>query len=424
MMTTLGNLRGVPRAGLPEDLFADALSLLIHLAGQSSSSDDADGLLRMAEVLVSELRGRGLTAEIRFEPDEQHVLLPVVNACNPGREARQVAPESRPRLLLVGHFDTVLPAATPHLDKDRLVAVGAIDMKGGIVAFLKALDLVARRGRQLPDLDLVLVPDEEVGGAISRRAVASAGAGAKALWVLEPGEPTPSGETVVTGRRGMFHWRLAVSGRAVHSGISFWQGRSALVAAAEWMQRAAALSRPDGGPTVNVARAVAGERDFVDNLGSAVGTLGTGHLLNVVPDRALAEGEARFLRAGEDERIAHDLAALAREIALRHEVAIEFTRQASIAPVDPAALPRAPADLAIRLAAEAGWVLEREEDRGGISFPNFLAEPGRIPVLDGLGPVGGGMHTRHEYIELESLARRIRLLADLLQAETELAVPA
>ena len=29
------------------------------------------------------------------------------------------------------------------------------------------------------------------------------------------------------------------------------------------------------------------------------------------------------------------------------------------------------------------------------------------------------MHTREEYVELASLARRIRLLADLLQAEAE-----
>ncbi len=66
------------------------------------------------------------------------------------------------------------------------------------------------------------------------------------------------------------------------------------------------------------------------------------------------------------------------------------------------------------LAAAAGWRLEIEEERGGISFPNFLPDPDRIPVLDGLGPIGGGMHTREEYVELRSLGRRIVLLADLL----------
>jgi acetylornithine deacetylase/succinyl-diaminopimelate desuccinylase-like protein len=39
-----------------------------------------------------------------------------------------------------------------------------------------------------------------------------------------------------------------------------------------------------------------------------------------------------------------------------------------------------------------------------------------MPVLDGLGPVGDGMHTRDEFVSLPSLARRILLLADLLRA--------
>ena len=68
------------------------------------------------------------------------------------------------------------------------------------------------------------------------------------------------------------------------------------------------------------------------------------------------------------------------------------------------------------VAAARGWRLEVERERGGISFPNFLADPGGFPVLDGLGPVGGGMHTREEHVELESLARRIVLLADLLSS--------
>jgi len=419
-MTTRQELQGGERANLPEDLYQDALALLSRLTGENSASADPPALYRMAEILAGELRARGLAVEIRLEPDEHGVLLPVVDACNPPGDAPRGTEDGAFPLLLIGHFDTVLPASTPHLEGNRLVASGAIDMKGGIVVFLKALDLVARRGRHLPELRLVLVPDEEVGGAISRRAVATGGARAKALWVLEPGERTATGETVVTGRRGMFHWRLGVDGRSAHSGIGFWQGRSAVVAAAAWVERAAALSRPQGGVTVNIARLVAGERTFVDHLESAAALLGTARLLNVVPDRAVAEGEARFLRSGEDDRLGQDLAALAREIADRHEVAIAFTREASIPPVDPGSLPRAQADQAVDLAARAGWVLSCEADRGGISFPNFLAEPGRIPVLDGLGPAGGGMHTRAEYVDLDSLARRIRLLADLLQAEADL----
>ena len=68
------------------------------------------------------------------------------------------------------------------------------------------------------------------------------------------------------------------------------------------------------------------------------------------------------------------------------------------------------------IGGRAGWRLEIEDDRGGISFSNFLPDPSAIPILDGLGPVGGGMHTREEFMELESLDRRIALLADLLAA--------
>jgi glutamate carboxypeptidase len=85
-----------------------------------------------------------------------------------------------------------------------------------------------------------------------------------------------------------------------------------------------------------------------------------------------------------------------------------------IPPVDPDSPHSALSRRAVALAADRGWSLEVETDRGGISFPNFLPDPSRIPILDGLGPVGGGMHTREEFVDLRSLRRRIVLLADLL----------
>jgi glutamate carboxypeptidase len=68
----------------------------------------------------------------------------------------------------------------------------------------------------------------------------------------------------------------------------------------------------------------------------------------------------------------------------------------------------------VELAARNGLELEVERDRGGISFPNFLASPESVPVVDGLGPTGDGMHLRSEHLNLDSLGRRVVLLADLL----------
>jgi len=394
---------------LPEPIFTRTLDLLRELTATSSPSGDPAGLRRMAERLAAALQERGLATEIRDEASAEMngALLPVLLARGPDT--------SGGHLLLIGHLDTVLTAAPPRLEGERLVATGAIDMKGGLAALAGALDLLRHRGEAPPpDLLLVAVPDEEVGGELSHAAVRRWGEGARALWVLEPGEPAGDAETIVAGRRGMFQWRLEARGQAAHSGLHYWDGHSALTAAARWTVEAEALSQRDGGPTVNVGRLVAGDASFVDDLAGSAALLGTERQLNVVPDRAVAEGEARFLRAAELDEIARRLEALARDVAVATGTSLAFGLGQSIPPVDPHGPHTAWTRRAVELAASRGWRLEIETERGGISFPNFLGDPGRIPVLDGLGPVGGGMHTREEFVDLRSLRRRIVLLADLL----------
>lgn len=396
---------------LPEPLFRRAVELLQELTAISSPSGDPPGIRRMAERLGQALSEHGLSTEIH-EEDGGRGPLPVLYA--------RGTDLSRGHLLLIGHLDTVLPAAIPQQEGGRLVATGAIDMKGGLATLMGALDLLRLRGVRPPsDLLLVVVPDEEVGGGLSHAAVRRWGSSARALWVLEPGEPglVAGTETMVAGRRGMFQWRLRVQGRSAHSGLHFWQGQSALVAAARWCTGAAALSRPNGGPTINTGRLVAGDSGFVQNLAANAALVGTEQQLNVVPDLAIAEGEARFLRLAEQDEVAASLRGLAAEIATATGTQISFERGDTIPPVDPHGPGRPWAARAAAMAAARGWTLEVEEERGGISFPNFLPNPGQIPVLDGLGPVGGGMHTREEFVDLLSFERRIVLLADLLEAD-------
>jgi glutamate carboxypeptidase len=312
-------------------------------------------------------------------------------------------------------MDTVLDAAPPRIEGGRLIATGALDMKGGLAMFVGALDLLAHRGQQAPaDLMLVAVPDEEVGGAIAERAVRRWAADARALLVIEPGEARNGGETLVAGRRGLAEWRLDVTGRASHSGLAYWQGRSALAAAADWSAQAQRMSEPGPGPTVNVARLVAGDTDFVNGLAAHFALLGTSRRRNVISERALAEGEVRFLSRADGERIVDRLERLTETLAEHYDVKMMFARGISVPPVDPHG-PGAPiVERVVGLAAARGWQLEVEEDRGGISFPNYVPDPSKVPIVDGLGPVGDGMHTREEYLDLASFERRIVLLADLL----------
>jgi len=397
------------RDPLPVDILAASRLLLVDLCTISSESGNAAGLRLVAARLTPELERHGLSVEVAEERDAHGAMQPVLLARGPAA--------ADTHLLLVGHMDTVLPAIPPKADGDRLLATGALDMKGGLAMLVGALDLLAASGRKPPaDLLLVAVPDEESEGAISTSAMRRYSENARLVLVLEPGRACTGGETLVTGRRGLTEWKLEADGKAAHSGLAYWDGRSALAAVADFAARAQKLSVRGPGLTVNVARLVGGDAGFVNGLGANAGLLGTSRQLNVVSDRAVAEGEFRYLTAAEGVAAGDELAALAGRVASEHGVTMRFATGATVPPVSPHGPGADLARRAVALGKARGFHLELEEDRGGISFPNFLADPGRIPVVDGLGPVGDGMHTREEWLDLDSLERRSILLADLLAA--------
>jgi glutamate carboxypeptidase len=395
---------------LPAAVAASARSLLDSFTALSSPSGDLEGVRRFAGALAEEFARRALPAVVETRQGKPLLLAGRRDGARP--------------LLLLSHLDTVLAAASPEWRGERLHATGSIDTKAGLVALLSALDLLAAAGESpAPDLLLAAVPDEEISGPVSHAVTRELGAIARAIWVLEPGEPRGEGadgtraETIVAGRRGMVGFRLRVVGRSAHSGLHYWQGRSALDAAARFAVGARALSTQGVGATVNPARMVSGDRSFVEALADKAAMLGTGQQTNVIPDSARVDGEARFLTPPEAASLRLRLQQLVAETATATgtEMVLEFDD--GVPPVDPMGPQRPWCERAVSLAAARGWRLEIEDDRGGISFPNFLADPGRVPVLDGLAPVGGGMHTREEFLDWRSFERRTWLLFDLLRAD-------
>ncbi len=399
----------------PPEIFSAALQLLEELTAISSPSGDNSGLQAAAECLGGAYRRFGFEIEIRPQPDDEEILRPVLYARGPAA--------GDDYLLIVGHLDTVLPASSPAIRGDRLFATGATDMKGGLVALAGALELLSSTDDlgAAADLLIAVTPDEEVGGRLTREIVEILGRSARGLWVLEPGRTESDGgadsiETMVIGRRGMFQWQLDVEGQAAHAGNGYWQGRSALNAAADWCLRARALAAPGPGPTVNAGRLVAGDSGFVDDLAAGAALVGTARQLNVVPDLARSEGEARFREAEEGEALRREMQRLAIHVGEEHEVKTEFRSSDLVRPAAVSEASRRWAQAAMAAAEGHGWRLRVEDDRPGISFPNFLPAGVEVPAIDGLGPVGGGMHTRDEHVELRSFDRRIALLADLLRA--------
>ena len=92
-----------------------------------------------------------------------------------------------PRVLLVGHLDTVWPRGTLarwpfRVDDGRATGPGAFDMKAGIVQLFHALAAL----EDFDGVSVVLSSDEETGSATSRQAIEAAALGCSAALVLEP----------------------------------------------------------------------------------------------------------------------------------------------------------------------------------------------------------------------------------------------
>jgi glutamate carboxypeptidase len=293
-----------------------------------------------------------------------------------------------PRVLLLGHFDTVWPRGTLarwpfSITGSRATGPGCFDMKAGLVQIFHAL-------AGLDDLDgvaVLLTSDEEVGSPSSRELIESTARGVSAVLVTEPS----ADGALKTSRKGLARYELQVTGRAAHSGLNPERGVNAGVELAHQVLAVAALGAPDRGTTVTPTASSAGTTS------------------NTVPGSARLAIDVRAFDASElarvDEAI-HALRPVLPEASLTvHEGPRRgpLQRSASFGLFQQAAA----------IAAELGMPPLREAAVGGGSDGNLTAAIG-IPTLDGLGAVGGNAHAEGEWLDLSALPVRTELLRRLV----------
>ena len=297
-------------------------------------------------------------------------------------------------LVLLAHSDTVWPLGTlarlPFRAEDgRAYGPGVYDMKAGLVTAVEALRLARAPGAPAHRAVRVLVTaDEEVGSVSAGSAIAAAAQGAAAALVLEPCLP---GGGVKVWRKGIGRFQLHVQGRAAHAGTQPSPGVSAVQELAHQVIALHALADIETGVSLNV------------------GVVRGGTAENVIPERAEALIDVRIARTEQMAPLEAQLRGLApvhREARLRVEGA--WTRP----PLEATAGSEALYAAAARHAQALGFHLLKGGSGGG-SDGNLIAAHG-VPVLDGLGPDGGGAHAETEHLLLDSLPQRAALVARLL----------
>ena len=308
-----------------------------------------------------------------------------------GRPAWRWGPD-QPRVLLLGHLDTVWPLGSlgrlPFTnDGERLRGPGVFDMKAGIVQGWAALALAGVSEQS--DVGMLLTTDEEIGSHASRALIRSATARADAVLVLEPSLDG----ALKTARKGTSWYAVDLTGRAAHAGLDPDRGINALLAASELAVTATAWADPEAGTTVTPT------------------ILRAGTTANTVPAQAHLMLDVRAWTAEEQVRVDRAVRGWQAE-GVPVSVAIDGG-------IDrPAMEESASADLFILAQGQAAVIgLDTLHGRsvGGASDGNLTAADGKA-TLDGLGAVGDGAHADHEWVSIPALAERSALVAAILQS--------
>ncbi len=291
-----------------------------------------------------------------------------------------------PKVLILGHHDTVFPMGTlaeRPFDVTDGVATGpgVFDMLGGIVQALHGLALV----EDTSGVELLFSADEEVGSHQSRELIEDRARACGNVLVLEP---SADGGGLKTGRKGCGTFEVVIEGRAAHAGLEPENGINALVEMAHQVAAIDQLGNPSVGTTVTPTVATAGTTD------------------NVVPAEARIKVDVRIESADEKARVESAMSQLA---VVDQAASLEVLGQIGRPP-----MPESASATLFPLAEKvspgiAGFAV------GGGSDGNFTAAIG-VPTLDGLGAVGGGAHATTEHVIVDTMPARAALIANLVAA--------
>ena len=360
----------------------------------NSGSGNLDGLAATARMLVTAFSVLpGEVTLVDAEPVERVLANGTIKTVHHGQHLLvTVRPDSPTQLLFTGHMDTVFPddhefQTLRWLNDGALNGPGVADMKGGISVMLAALRAAEYSGiLSGTGYQILINSDEEVGSPSSAKLIAKLAQSKLAALTYEPALPDG---TLAGARGGSGNFSIIFSGLSAHAGRNPDDGRNAVLAAADLALRLKRLSRE--GLSVNPAKIEGGGPN------------------NVVPDHAILRVNFRPRTPEIVIQTEADLRRIIADIEREHDVRVHlhgsFGRPPK--PIDDEAaklfglVKQCGADLGLSIA----W-----RSSGGVCDGNNIAACG-VPVVDTMGVRGGNIHSKDEFLIVESLVERAQLSA-------------
>jgi glutamate carboxypeptidase len=375
----------------------EAIALLERVVNINSGTQNLTGVRDVGAVFRAEFDALGFRTEW-------------VDGASWQRAGHLVAthPGKSPKILLIGHLDTVFERDSPfqkfaRVDASTARGPGIIDMKGGDVVMLLALrGLKAAGVLEELNVTVVMTGDEEAPSrplVRARAALVAAAQGAAAAIGFEDGDGLP--EHAVVARRGTTSWVLTVKGTPGHSSQIFSQelGSGAIFEGARIVNAFREKLAGERFLTFNPATFLGGttvEFETAQSRGTAFGKT------NVIPEHATISGDLRALTVDQFDRA---------KAAMREIVAASLPGTSAEIAFDEGYPPLAPTPGNERLLvlfdqASRDLGLGRVEavspDKAGAADVSFIA--GHVPmIMDAVGLKGTGGHTVNETANLATL---------------------
>jgi glutamate carboxypeptidase len=383
----------------------DQIAYLQRVVDIPSATLDLAGVKRVADVFRASFDSLGFTATWVPMPAEM-------------RRAGHLVAEHRGkpgavRILLIGHFDTVVEPDGPNFVRQDSMAraVGGGDMKGGDVIILYALKALQAAGA-LKDLNVTVVftGDEEDPGeplAVTRQALIDAGHRNDVALAFEGG----SRSIATVARRGSSGWRITATGRQAHSAGVFGRGvgYGAIYELARILDGFRSQLVGEQYLTFNAATVVGGTDvtyDTMTNSGTAASKT------NIVPRLAIAAGDLRFMTPEQLERTRERMRAIVAQHLPGTDAQITFIDGYPAMPLT------AGNQRLLSFYDEAsrtlgyGPMAPMDPGRRGAGDLSFVAP--FMDGLEGLGALGTGAHSPAERVNLNALPMQTERAALML----------
>jgi glutamate carboxypeptidase len=388
----------------------DAISLLEETVNIGSGTMNHEGVRKVGGVMRRELDSVGLDTEWIELPEE-------VNRAGHlfGRLENRVGP----KLLLIGHLDTVFEADDEFQafvrDGNLARGPGIEDMKSGNVVIVYALKALQEVGA-LDDISVVVAytGDEEKSGSplsVSRKDLIEAGKWADIALGFESAITDEGVDWATIARRSSSSWVLTVAGRQAHSSGIFGEeaGAGAIFEAARILNGFYEQVRGEEHLTFNAGN-IQGGTDVVYDQSQNRGT--TFGKTNIIPRQLIVHGGIRTISDEQLKRAREAMRAVVADNLPHTSATIEFKDGY------PSMSPTAGNQRLQLLLSDVNQDLGRGEmpsldpSKRGAADISFVAP--YTDALAGMGALGEGGHTPNESLELDTMALAIKRAAIMI----------